>query len=253
MTPPRDTTEDAVLGGRLRLRQPRRGHRFGHDAILLAAAVQARAGDHAVELGAGVGAAGLALARRIPSLRVTLAEIDPDLVVLAGENAARNGLADRVAAVVADANAPARAWTAAGLPPGCAQHVLMNPPFNEPGATQASPNPARARAHVAAPATLRSWLKTATRLLADRGTVTLIWRADGLADVVRALAGFGGIAILPVYPRPDAAAVRILAQAVKGGRAPLRLLPGLVLNDSDGRPAAAAEEILRDAAPLPLA
>ena len=34
-----DTTEDAVLGGRLILRQPRRGHRFGHDAILLAAAM----------------------------------------------------------------------------------------------------------------------------------------------------------------------------------------------------------------------
>src|SRR3954463_13088702 len=91
-----DVTEDAVLGGRLTLRQPRRGHRVGHDAILLAAATEARAGEHAVELGAGVGAAGLALAQRTPGLKVTLVEIDATLAALAHENAARNGLAERV-------------------------------------------------------------------------------------------------------------------------------------------------------------
>src|SRR3954471_19957724 len=87
-----EITEDAVLGGRLSLRQPRRGHRFGHDTILLAAATPARAREHALELGAGVGAAGLALAQRVPSLDVTLIEIDPELAGLAAENAERNGL-----------------------------------------------------------------------------------------------------------------------------------------------------------------
>src|SRR5436305_9076980 len=89
-----DTTEDAVLGGRLILRQPRRGHRVGHDAILLAAATEALAGEHAVEFGAGVGAAGLALARRIDGVSATLVEIDPALAALARDNAVRNGLAD---------------------------------------------------------------------------------------------------------------------------------------------------------------
>src|SRR5262245_6776973 len=82
-------TEDAALGGRLALRQPRRGHRFGHDAILLAAATGGRAGEHAVDLGAGVGAAGLALAARVPGLSVTLVEVDPALVALAVENISR--------------------------------------------------------------------------------------------------------------------------------------------------------------------
>ena len=89
-------SEDAVLGGRLRLRQPLRGHRVGHDAILLAAAAGGRAGEHAVEFGAGVGAAGLALASRVPGLRVTLIEIDEALCELARQNAALNGLQDRV-------------------------------------------------------------------------------------------------------------------------------------------------------------
>src|SRR5437764_2161191 len=89
-----ETTEDAVLGGRLVLRQPRRGHRVGHDAILLAAATEARNGDHVVELGASVGAAGLALAQRVGSVTVTLVEIDPSLAALAEQNAMQNGLAD---------------------------------------------------------------------------------------------------------------------------------------------------------------
>src|SRR3954471_22182461 len=87
-------TDDAVLGGRLRLRQPRRGHRVGHDAILLAAAADAGPGDHVVDLGAGVGAAGLALAVRQPGVNLTLLEVDPELAALASENAVRNGLAD---------------------------------------------------------------------------------------------------------------------------------------------------------------
>jgi tRNA1(Val) A37 N6-methylase TrmN6 len=100
---------------------------------------------------------------------------------------------------------------------------------------------------------LTSWLATAARLLENRGSVTLVWRGDGLADVLPALAGFGGIVVMPVHPRADAAAIRVLVRAAKGSRAALRLLPGLVLNDAQGRPTTAAEAVLRDAAPLPLA
>jgi len=108
-----DFSDDAAIGGRLVLRQPRRGHRFGHDSILLAAATQALAGEHAVELGAGVGAAGLALARRVAGLTVTLVEIDPALAGLARDNALRNGLGERVRAVCLDVAGPAGAFAAA--------------------------------------------------------------------------------------------------------------------------------------------
>src|SRR5215469_3408404 len=115
MRPDADCSDDAVLGGRLRLLQPRSGHRFGHDAILLAAAVCARAGERAVELGSGVGAAGLALAARIPGLSVSLVEVDPALTALATENARRNGLADRVSTHCLDATAPAVGFAEAEL------------------------------------------------------------------------------------------------------------------------------------------
>jgi tRNA1(Val) A37 N6-methylase TrmN6 len=249
-----DTTEDAVLGGRLRLRQPRRGHRVGHDAILLAAATAARAGDHLVDLGAGVGAAGLAVAARVPDARVTLVERDPALAALAAGNAARNGFADRVRAVVLDVTAAAPHFTAAGLAAGSANRVLMNPPFNDPLRHRASPDRGRSDAHVAAPAALAQWVRAAARLLASGGVLTAMWRADGLPELLAALEGdFGGVAVLPVHPRPHAPAIRVIVHAVKGSRARLRLLPGLVMAEADGAPAAAAEAVLRDAGVLALA
>ena len=68
--------------------------------------------------------------------------------------------------------------------------------------------------------------------------------------MLAATAAFGAIAVLPIYPRPNAAAIRILLVATKGSRAPLALLPGLILNEADGRPSAAAEAVLRGGAPL---
>jgi tRNA1(Val) A37 N6-methylase TrmN6 len=126
MRPDIDSSDDAVLGGRLRLLQPRTGHRFGHDAILLAAAVHATAGERALELGSGVGAAGLALAARIAELSVSLVEIDASLVELAQENVERNGLAVRVSTHCLDATAPAAAFAEAGLATASFDHVLSS-------------------------------------------------------------------------------------------------------------------------------
>lgn len=247
-------TEDAILGGALRLRQPKRGHRVGHDAVLLAAATPGRSGEHAVELGAGVGAAGLALAKRVDGLSVSLVEINTGLVAFAQQNAALNELSDRVHAVALDVAAPARAFAAAGLPPGSAKRVLMNPPFNDPARQKTSPDPRRRSAHAAPEGLLVTWVRRADTLLAANGTLTLIWRADGLSDVLAALGrGFGGVAILGIHPRPDAAAIRILVRASKGSRAPLTILPGLTLNNVEGRPTAEAEAVLRGGAALPLA
>ncbi len=246
-----ETSDDAVLGGRLVLRQPRRGHRFGHDAILLAAAVPAQAGEHAIELGAGVGAAGLALARRIDGLMVTLVEIDPMLAALARENAERNGLAGRVLSICLDVAAPIVALEAAGIAPHCADHVLMNPPFNTPHHPPSDGG--RRLARVAAPDTLQQWLRTAAWLLRPSGTVTLIWRADGASEVLAALAAsFGAIMLLPIHPKPDVAAIRVIARARKGATAPLKELSGLILADTGGKPTAAAEAILRQGAALRL-
>jgi tRNA1(Val) A37 N6-methylase TrmN6 len=122
----------------------------------------------------------------------------------------------------------------------------MNPPFNDPARQKVSPDPQRRLAHAASGDTLYQWIERANWLLAPAGVLTLIWRADGLTEVLAALgSGFSGIALMPVYPRPDTPAIRILVRAVKGSRAPLALAPGLTLNDANARPTTEAEAILR--------
>ncbi|MGH6680992.1 MAG: tRNA1(Val) (adenine(37)-N6)-methyltransferase, partial [Bradyrhizobium sp.] len=227
----RDLTEDAFAGGQLRLRQPRSGHRAGHDAILLAAAAPARPGDRVVELGAGIGAAGLALAKRVGGIDLVLVEIESGLAALARDNAKANAVAAEI--IELDINSAAASFAAAGLAPDSVDVVLMNPPFNDAKRHRASPDSTRASAHLARPDTLAVWTGAARRLLKSRGVLVLIWRADGLTDALAALEhGFGSLAILPVHGELTKPAIRVLLRAVKGGKAPTELLAGLMLNDA---------------------
>lgn len=247
-----DVSEDAFLDGRLHLRQPRSGHRAGHDAILLAAATAARPGERVVDLGSGVGAAGLALAKRVAGIRLALIEIDPELVELAGANAAANSIAAE--AIALDVTADAEVFAVKGVCSDSVDVVLMNPPFNDPARHRVSPDQARQTAHVAAEHTLQAWVHAARRILKSGGALTLIWRADGIAEVLAALSrGFGSLSILPVHGDPCKPAIRVLVQAVKGGKASTRIYPGLLLNDESHLPRKEVQEILAGRAVLPLA
>ena len=248
----RDVSDDGFLGGRLRLLQPRRGHRAGHDAVLLAAATNAQAGGALVDLGAGVGAAGLAVAVRVTGLDLTLVDIDEALVALAEENARCNGLIAR--AVCLDVAASAELFAAAGLAPDNFDNVIMNPPFNDPSRHQPSPLAGRKRAHASDASTLDLWIHAARRLLKPGGRLTLIWRAEALGEILAALrVGFGALAILPVHAKPGARASRVLVGAVKGARAATALLEGVALNDEAGRPTAYIQSLLNGRDVLPLA
>jgi tRNA1(Val) A37 N6-methylase TrmN6 len=245
-------SEDDFLGGKLRLKQPRRGHRAGHDAVLLAAATPARPGDCVVDLGAGVGTAGLAIAARIHGVDLVLVERDDTLADIARSNLAANKLDGR--AIALDVTASAVAFAAAGLPPDSADRVLMNPPFNDPSRHQASPDAARRSAHEEDDDTLAAWMRTVRRILKPAGTISLIWRAEGLARVLVALeAGFGDVRVLPVYPRPEAPAIRVLVRATKSSRAGASLMPGIFLNDAAGGVPDDVQAVLNGAAVLPLA
>ena len=250
--PAGEFTEDAFLGGRLRLRQPKSGHRAGHDAMLLAAATSARSGDRVVDFGAGIGAAGLAVAKRVAGIELVLVEIDEALAELARGNAASNAIPADV--IVLDITSAADAFAASGLPPDSVDVVLMNPPFNDPVRHRASPDKAREIAHVATAATLGTWIHAAKRILKSGGVITLIWRADGLAEVLAALdRGFGNLAILPVHGDAKKPAIRVLVRAIKGGKAPTQMHAALMLNNESTMPNKQVQDILAGKGVLPLA
>ena len=154
--------------------------------------------------------------------------------------------------MVLDATATAEAFAEAGLSADSIDVVLMNPPFNDGARHRASPDAARASAHVASPATLESWVHAARRVLKSGGMLALIWRAEAIAEVLAALArGFGSLEILPVHGDAARPAIRVLVRAVKGGRAPTLLHPGLMLNNESAVPNKRAVEILAGEAVLP--
>jgi tRNA1(Val) A37 N6-methylase TrmN6 len=245
-------TEDRWLGGRLALVQPMRGHRVGTDAVLLAAAAGTQAG-RIVDVGAGVGAVGLALARQSARTFADLVEIDPDLARLAGQNAARNRLQDRARVFRLDVLKPGERREA-GLPDEAADCVVTNPPFFERGTVRVSPDKGRARAHAFSPAetgaTLGNWVQACLAILAPGGRFVMIHRPDALAPILAAIEHrLGGLALLPIHPSVGAVAHRLIVSGVKGSKAPLRIAPALILHEADGRLTAEADAIHRGDAP----
>lgn len=242
-------TDDAFLGGRLRILQPRAGYRAGVDPVLLAAAVPARPEDTVLELGCGAGVAALCLGARVRGLRIAGVELQPAPAALARRNALRNGQAIEV--VEADLRA---------LPPGLRQrsfdHVLANPPYFDRRAGTAAADPGRDLA-LGGETPLADWIDAAARRLAPKGSFTMIQRIERLPEALAVAATrLGSVTVLPLAARPGRAAHLFILQARKGGRAPFRLAAPLLLHEGarhlrdgdDYTPGVTA--ILRDAAEL---
>ncbi len=251
----RDVSDDAFLGGALSILQPRNGYRAGLDAVMLAAAVSAGSGrpSRVLDVGAGVGTAGLCLARRAPFAEVVLLEKEPQLAALATENVARNDLAGRVRVVTGEVGAPAVELRALGLVEESFAHVMANPPFHDTDAGTVPPDALKAGAHVMPDAELDAWARLMARMTAPGGEATIIHKADALARLLAVLdARFGALKVLPLHPRTGAAAHRVLVQGIKGSRGPLQILPGFVLHQDGNTFTGPAQAILRHGAPLPM-
>lgn len=233
-------TDDALLGGRLRLRQPAAGYRTAIDPVFLAAAVPVMPDCRALDLGCGVGAAALCLLARVPDAHVTGLELQPQLAGLARDNAALNGFADRLRVVCGDMAGPG------DLAPGSFDEVFCNPPYQPAAAASPPPDAAKGLATHEGAARLVDWADAALRFARPGGGVTFVHRADRLDALLAALGrGAGGFVVFPLWPKRERPAKRLLLRAVKGAKAPLRLAPGLQLHRDDGAFTAEAEAVLR--------
>lgn len=242
-----ELSDDKFLTGRLRLLQPLKGYRAATDPVLLAAACPAVAGESVLDLGCGAGAAALCLGLRVPGVALAGLELQAAYADLARRNADRNGIAFEV-----------QEGDLARMPKALRRdfdHVIANPPYYPPGG---SPSPIEARARAMQVETpLADWVAAATRRLRPGGWLTLICGADGLPEVLAALQPkMGSAAVLPLAAREGRAALRVIVQAKKGGRAPFRLLAPFVIHQGaahDGDRESytpAANAVLRDGADL---
>ena len=240
--PSEAVTEDAILGGLLRLRQPAKGLRTGIDPVFLAAAAPPTPG-RVLDPGCGVGTVALCLARRLPAVEVNGLELQPALTGLARENVRLNGLEGRVAIHEGDLLRPPPAISAGGF-----DLVLANPPFHAAGSFTAPAEPGRAQGHMEGEADLAGWIGQMLKLAAPKGSLLLIHKPDRLGDLLALLEGrAGGIIVYPLWPALVRPARRIILLARKASAAPLTLAQGLVLHEPAGAYSPAADAVLRGA------
>lgn len=247
---------DVFLGGRLMLVQPGDGYRAGFDAVLLAAVVPVIAGRamRVVDAGAGVGAVGLSLATRVAEAQVTLVEREPELSAMADWNIRCNGLSARAHVVCADVTAPAACLTGIGLTAESYDIVVCNPPYLVAGASQRPRHPLKAASHQMGEGDLDRWIRFAARMLTSQGSLVIIHRSQALPELLLALGRrFGDVAVVPIHSRAGEAAKRVLVKARKASRAPMRIMPGLVVHEGpDNAFRAEVKAVSSDAAGLDL-
>tara|TARA_X000000950_G_C13885722_1_gene648745 strand:+ start:1025 stop:1849 length:825 start_codon:yes stop_codon:yes gene_type:complete len=231
-------THDHLLGEAVKITQPADGYRVGSDTVLLAASV-ATANGRLLDLGAGVGGVTLCLAHRFPELQVTAVEKHGDLAAMAAENAAVNGVANRVRVLTTDI---------LQMPPvlaGSFDHVVSNPPYHNSHGTRPR-NPDRALAHMGEDTEMGDWVKAAIWAAKPRAKITFICRADRVPELISLFDanGAGEVVLFPLWPRHSSPAGRVIVQVRRDVEGPGAVLPGLVLHRDDGGFTDAAEQVM---------
>jgi tRNA1(Val) A37 N6-methylase TrmN6 len=246
------STEDFFLGDRVIIQQPVQGYRAGIDAVLLAAS--ARPGESPIlDIGAGVGTVGLCAAVRCPDAEVVLVEREPELVALARDNIAINRLDHRVIVIEAEIGEALPDDAADILKADTFAHILANPPYHDDGAGTRSSWPLKAVSHAMTADALELCARFMARMAMPGGRVTMIHKADGLPRILHAFENrFGGLVILPIYPRQGAPAIRVIVDGIKGSRAPLTIKPGLILHGEGNAFRPEIDAILRQGTALSL-
>lgn len=233
-----------VLNRRVQLLQTKSGFRTSIDSVLLAAACRAVGGQSVLDLGCGVGSAGLCVLWRVPGVSLIGVEIQAESVKLARKNAGLNGMAERCVFEQADI----RAFKGRGF-----HHVICNPPYLEAGTHLVSPSEslAVARGQKDSDLSLKDWVDVGYKALKQDGSFTMIHRADHTDKIVQAMgARFGAIEIIPLWPRAGDTAKRVIIRAIKGRKTGSILNPGLILHEADGAYTHAADQILKDGSAL---
>lgn len=242
-----DLTCDDFLGGRLRIWQPRKGYRAGVDAVLLAAAVAAVSGDRVLDVGCGVGTAGLCLLARVADCHVTGLELQDFLHSLAQKNRKENAFELSYTPLLGDLLSPPGAIVQNSF-----DHVIFNPPYMPRGAAKPSDDPIKRLANHEVDAILSDWMKLAFNVLKSKGTMTLIHRADRLDEILTLLREHkaGEICICPLWPSAGEPASRTIIRARKSVSSPMALSAGFIMHCSDGSYRDAVHQALACGAPL---
>lgn len=239
------TQEIYVLNKRLKLLHTVHGFKTSIDTVLLAASCQAKSGDHILDMGCGIGGAGLCVLTRVAGVTLMGVEIQVEHAALAVQNAEINGFEEQVTFVASDI----RDFSKDKSRENSFHHVICNPPYLEAGAHLRSPHEEKATAmgHESAELTVQDWVDAAYSCLKSNGSMSMIHRADKVDRIIRALGKrFGAVEIIPLWPKQGVDAKRVIVRAIKHRKSPATIKSGLILHNKDGEYTVETEQILRE-------
>jgi tRNA1Val (adenine37-N6)-methyltransferase len=227
-----DSAEMSLDGIRdIKVFQSREGYRFSVDALLLYSFVQMKYAQKIVDFGTGSGIIGLLLAKKYGTSRVVLVELQESLARLAERNALHNGLHERVRVEHADIKNICEC-----LEGMSSDLVVSNPPFRTVASGRISLGGEKAVARHEMQLRLSELASSASYLLRARGRFCMIYHPERIAEVFDA---FRCNRLEPkrirfVHNNSDAISKIVLIEAVKEGRAGLRIERPLLLYNRDG-------------------
>lgn len=225
----RERLDDLVRDG-MKIIQREDQFCFSLDSILLAHYVTIRAKDRIVDLGTGTGVISLIMSA-LGAKDITALEINPVMAALAKRNVEGNHKEDVIHVMECD-------YTKAGeyFPSGSFNTVVVNPPYREVGSGEASPVPGKAMACHELGASLSDVFKASQYLLKYGGRMTMVHRADRLADLIAIGREYH---MEPkrmrfVYARTHHPASRVLIEWRYGGHPEVEIDPPLFIHNPDG-------------------
>jgi tRNA1(Val) A37 N6-methylase TrmN6 len=230
------TLDHTLLNGHVKIKQLEHGFHVAIDTVLAAAAVPVMPKAKIVDLGAGIGGISLCVKYRLPEADITGIEIQPEYHALAEQNAKDNGFDKGLRFLCQDIK---------DFKEINYDIVVSNPPFLEEGSYNASPDTAKNTA--IGNVHLEDWIHVANRALKPGGTLVMIHRADYLQKIFAAMGSkFGGVEVIPLYPKEGVACKRVIIRALKGKKSASKIHPGLFIHKSDGSYTEKSQALLRD-------
>ncbi|MCT4574803.1 MAG: methyltransferase [Alphaproteobacteria bacterium] len=222
----KNRTVDAFLGGKIQITQPEKGFRAGSDAVLLAA-VAPKCSGRVLDVGCGVGTASLCFKFHNSKANVMAIDIQDNLIELAKENFELNNFKN-IEVKKVDVNKDKPDYQSFNS-------VITNPPFFKHGHGIKSPNSIKQTANTGE-ISLKKWVDFCFLSLKDKGDFTIIFVADRLSELMFYMEGkFGDINIIPLYPKINCDAKRVIITAKKNTKGVTKMRAGIILHDADGK------------------
>lgn len=229
----RKTEMELTLDGirDIKVYQNKNGYRFSIDALLLYSFVNVRHAEYIVDLGTGSGVIGLMLAKKYPEAAVTLVELQESLYRLTVRNIRLNELDERVQTVLADIREIKKHFGHMS-----SDLVVSNPPFRTPVSGRISEEEEKAVARHEMRLTFKELAEAATYLLKAKGRFFMIFHPERLLEVIDTLRENRLEPKRIRFVHNDAGSVSkiVLIEAVKEGRAGVKIEKPLFIYDSEG-------------------